>query len=288
GVGPDAAQLDDRRRAELRRQALEWLTAEYGAWAERHRLGKRGDRNIAATALLSWLKDQDLAGVRDEQSLARLPPDERRAWQALGERVAALAARGRVAVFARARAHAARLEWKEAAKRYAEGMELEPTDDGDLWFEYAATQLLDGDRPGYRRTCAHMLACGQATPPMRAYLVVRACTLAPDSTVDPAQLFLFYAKEVGNGREAWALTENAAWFFREGQPGFAVGSAESGLVADGRPGQAVLNWLWLALAYQKLGNPKEARRWLEKAACWLDQQGGRMPLNTTPYMGMNL
>ena len=38
--------------------------------------------------------------------------------------------------------------------------------------------------------------------------------------------------------------------------------------------------MWLALAHQKLGSPIEARRWLDKAANWLDQQGGRMPLET--------
>ena len=40
-----------------------------------------------------------------------------------------------------------------------------------------------------------------------------------------------------------------------------------------------MNWLWLALAYQKQGNAAEARRWLDKAANWLEQQGGRMPLD---------
>ena len=62
GVGEDAMPLDDRRRAALRRQALGWLTAEYDAWAERHRLGKPGDRTAAATAVRSWRHDDDLAG----------------------------------------------------------------------------------------------------------------------------------------------------------------------------------------------------------------------------------
>ena len=59
---------------------------------------------------------------------------------------------------------------------------------------------------------------------------------------------------------------------------------ERSLAAEGRPGRAVLDWLWLALASQKMGNPSEARRWLDKAANWLDQQGGQMPLET-PAMG---
>src|SRR5262249_32246138 len=156
-----------------------WLTAEYNAWAEWHRLGKPGGRTVAATAVRSWQQNDDLAGVRDEQALAKLLADERRAWQALWPNVAALAARDPGARFDQAPAHVARLEWGKAAACYAEGFELEPTDNGENWFEYAASQLLAGDRASYRRTCAHMLARCQQTPQMRPYLAARACTLAP-------------------------------------------------------------------------------------------------------------
>ena len=54
---------------------------------------------------------------------------------------------------------------------------------------------------------------------------------------------------------------------------------EASIRVDGRPARAVLNWLWLALAYQKQGKAAEARRWLDKAANWLDQQEGQMPLD---------
>ena len=279
GVGEDATQLDERRRAELRRQALDWLTAEHDAWAERHRLGKPGNRTAAAAAVRSWLTSEDLACVRDERALARLPAEEARAWQALWDKVATLAARDPAAKLDQARAHVARTEWEKAARCYAEGMELEPTDDGDLWFEYAAAQLLAGDRAGYRRTCAHMLARCQPAGPMRPYLVARACTLAPDSTNDPAQPLRLAFDELTRGdREFWALTERGALQVRARQPGFAVAYLERSLAADGRPGRAVLNWLWLALEYQTLGSPIEARRWLDKAANWLDQQEGRMPV----------
>jgi tetratricopeptide (TPR) repeat protein len=285
GIGPDDAPLDAEQRAALRKRALEWLRAEYAAWAERHR---RGNRTVAARAVRSWLKSEDLAGVRDEQALAKLPPDEHQNWQALWAKVSTLAARDPLALFEQARAHGARTEWKKAAECYAGGMELEPTNNGELWFEYAAVQLLAGDRVGYRQTCAAMLARAQGPAPLRAYLVTRACTLASDSNVNRQQLFLQYAKEVSNGREAWALTEKAAWCFREGETDSALGCAFSGLEADARPGMAVLDWLWLALAYQKSGNPNEARRWLNKATDWLDQQGGRMPHQFVPGMGSNL
>ena len=288
GAGEDATTLDDERRAALRRQALEWLTAEYSAWAERHRLGKPGNRTTAATTVRVWLRSEDLACVRDEQTLTKLPPEERRAWQSLWAKAVSLAERDPAAKFEQARTHVARTEWKEAAKCYAEGMELEPTDDGDLWFEYAAVQLLSGDQEGYRRACAHMLARCQPNGPIRPYLAARACTLAPDSAADPVLPGRISQNELARSPTAfWSLTEQAALQLRGGTQiqnvvflqdvGFLLGQS---LAADGRPGRAVLNWLWLALAHHQKGNTAEARLWLGKAIQWLDQQGGRMPLDT--------
>jgi serine/threonine-protein kinase len=290
GVGEDATQLDERRRAELRRQALDWLTAEHDAWAERHRIGKPGIRTAAASAARSWLTSKDLACVRDERPLARLPAEEARAWQALWEKVATLAAADPAAKFDQARAHVARTEWEKAARCYAEGMELEATDTSDLWFEYAAAQLLAGDRAGYRRTCAHLLARCQPAGPMRPFLVARACTLAPDSTNDEAQPLRLALKELMRSElEFWSLTERGALQVRAHPPEFAVAYLERSLAADGRPGRAVLNWLWLAIEYQKLGSPVAARQWLAKAANWLEQQGGRMPVNDVfLFMGSDL
>jgi serine/threonine-protein kinase len=287
GVGEDAVKLDDRGRALLRRQALDLLTAEYNAWAERHRRGKRGDRAVAAAAVRSWQRNEDLAGVRDERALARLLPDERRAWQLFWAKVSELAARDPVALLDGARMHVGRREWGKAAELYVEAFGLEPTDDSEVWFEYAASQLLAGDRAGYRRTCAHILARCKPKGPMRPYLVARACTLAPDSVDDPAQPERLSTPELlRSGTTFWARTELAALHFRAGQFREAVRQSKASLSTDTRPGRAVLNWLWLALAYQKLGKTDEAQRWLGKAAGWLDQQEGRMPLNTSS-MGMH-
>jgi tetratricopeptide (TPR) repeat protein len=227
-----------------------------------------------------------VACVRDEEALARLPLDERRAWQALWEKVETLAARDPAMQFSEARAHVARAAWEKAARCYAWGFELDPKDNGDLWFEYAAVQLLAGDRPGYRRTCAHMLARCQPKGSMRPYLVARACTLAPDSTDDRMQPLRLSNLELNLNAEFWSLTEQGALQCRIQAPGNAVQFFERSLAADDHPGRAVVNWLWLALAQQQLGNPTEARRWQEKAANWLDQQDGWMPLEY-PAIGVH-
>jgi len=48
-----------------------------------------------------------------------------------------------------------------------------------------------------------------------------------------------------------------------------------------------LNWLWLALAHQRLGKAEEARRWLGKAQAWLDQYGDGMP-SRAEELGLHL
>jgi tetratricopeptide (TPR) repeat protein len=287
GLGADAAQLD-QRRAELRKQALAWLTAEYNAWAERHRLAKPGDRAVVTAAVRAWQSNQDLATVRDEKALAKFPLEEGSAWRALWSKVAVLAARDPVTLFTRARDHGGRREWAKAVACYAVAFELEPTDNGEYWFEYAGAQRLAGNQAGYRKACEHMLARGQSAPAMRPYLVARACTLAPGSAADPERPRQVSQGELQRSATAyWSLTEQAALDFRAGRFQAAIPLLERSLTADGRPGRAVLNWLWLALTYQKLGKAEESRRWLDRAANWLDQQGGQMP-QETGFMGSHL
>jgi hypothetical protein len=77
GQGRDAGKLTVEARAELRRQALAWLKADLAAW----RSHKDGD--LRARALRSWRADKALAGVRDPEGLAKLPPGEHAAWTEL-------------------------------------------------------------------------------------------------------------------------------------------------------------------------------------------------------------
>jgi serine/threonine protein kinase/Tfp pilus assembly protein PilF len=89
GQGQDAAKLDDKERAGWRRQALDWLRADLKARTallERHPQTK----DAAARALAHWQTDPDLAGVRDETAVKKLPADEQPAWRQLWADVAAL------------------------------------------------------------------------------------------------------------------------------------------------------------------------------------------------------
>jgi serine/threonine-protein kinase len=288
GRGGDAARLNGKERAALREQALAWLRADRDAWVKRGRDGDAGGQAAAAQALRGWQRDDDLAGVRDPAALAGLPDAERAEWQALWADVQALVARGPAAPLKQARAQAARKEWAGAAEIYARLLRDAPTLDGEVWFECAAVQLLAGDRPGYRRTCQLMLD-GAKGSKMRSYLAARACTLAPDAVDDAGLPAAVSSRELLRSATAfWSLTERGALGCRANRSREAVPLLERSLRADHRPGAAVVNWLWLALASHALGEREQARRWLEKAGAWLDAVGDELPADADASSGLHL
>ena len=96
GQGQDADGLDEKERARLRRQALDWLAAELGAVRSLLEKGPDAKRPAIAQYLQHWQEDADLAGVRGEEALPKLSeaelPDWRKLWQdieALRQRAAA-------------------------------------------------------------------------------------------------------------------------------------------------------------------------------------------------------
>jgi tetratricopeptide (TPR) repeat protein len=87
GQGEDAASLDDAERARLRRQALDWLTADLAAWAK---LAEQpATRPRLQQELAHWQRDLDFNGVRGD-ALTKLSGAERADWQNLWTRVADL------------------------------------------------------------------------------------------------------------------------------------------------------------------------------------------------------
>jgi hypothetical protein len=89
GQAEDARLLPDRVVSSLHRQALAWLRADLARYAADL---KREPRfaNAVRQRLSHWQKDPDLASVRDNEPLRRLPADERAAWRSLWDDVAAL------------------------------------------------------------------------------------------------------------------------------------------------------------------------------------------------------
>jgi tetratricopeptide (TPR) repeat protein len=233
-----------------------------------------------------WQTDPALASVRDRVALTKLPDAEREQWQCLWTDVAGLLAADPLEG---GLAHAVRREWDKAAGCYARALKRDATDDGHVWFEYATVLLLSGDRPGYAKACAHMVQRYGKGPNLRAYHVARACTLASDAVAEASLARPLAEPELkASAGQFWSLTEQGALHYRAGRFPEAVALFEQSLRADAMPGKAVLNWLWLALAQQRLGKSEEARRWLDKATAWLDHYRDGMPARAEEELGLHL
>ena len=83
GLGKDSAQLDDRERARLRRQAIDWLRADLALHAKRSESGKPEERAATKDTLRKWREDAELACIRDPEQLDLLPDDDHAALEEL-------------------------------------------------------------------------------------------------------------------------------------------------------------------------------------------------------------
>jgi tetratricopeptide (TPR) repeat protein len=272
----------DTERAALRRQALGWLRANL------EMIKQANHGKLVMTSLSTWQQERALASVRNPAELATLPTEEREAWQQLWADVAALIA---IHPLEQAYVQAARGQWNLAADAYARYSRIikpGPTY-GHFWFEYAALSLLSGDRSRYAKACSQMVEDFGKPGGPRAFHIARACTLAPGAVTDPSLPSRLAARELqSNAKDFWSLTEQGALAYRAGRFEESVPLFEQSLRANSKPGAAVVNWLWLALANHRLGKTEKARRWLDKAQAWLDQFGDGMPAGAEQKFELHL
>jgi tetratricopeptide (TPR) repeat protein len=95
GAGQDAGSLADGQRARRRGQARDWLHDEVRQQARDLEKADPPARLAIAGTLQHWLHDPDLKGLRDQDYLAKLPPEERDACASLWDDVRQLLQRAR-------------------------------------------------------------------------------------------------------------------------------------------------------------------------------------------------
>jgi Flp pilus assembly protein TadD len=90
GRSIDAARLDDKERADWRRQALEWLRQDLSSWGKALDKGDAQTKDQVQFWMRHWQSDSDLAGVRARDALVKLPDEERKQWERLWSDVDAM------------------------------------------------------------------------------------------------------------------------------------------------------------------------------------------------------
>jgi serine/threonine-protein kinase len=90
GQGKDDPPPSDDQKTKLRQRALDWLTVERGVWAKLLETASNEQRGVIVKTLEHWQQDTDLAGIRDDAELSKLPQTERLAFRKLWADVSAL------------------------------------------------------------------------------------------------------------------------------------------------------------------------------------------------------
>ena len=88
--GKDDPAPDEAAKTKLREQARVWLQAELIVWAKIVESGTPQAKSVVVPTLDHWKVDADLAGIRDEAALEKLPESEREGFRALWSEVEAL------------------------------------------------------------------------------------------------------------------------------------------------------------------------------------------------------
>ena len=173
--------------------------------------------------------------------------------------------------------------WSQAAAEYARASELQP-DEPYFWWYQAVTHLAAGDLDAYRHVCAAtMERFGATQDPRAAYAVIAACGLRPDALPDMARLV-----PVGRVASRWHPGNErilAVALHRAGSDDEAVHCFEAAAKvyhfrAD--------DWLFLAMAQDRLGRTGEARRCLARGVAWMrEADSGTLsnPVGTQPAWG---
>jgi tetratricopeptide (TPR) repeat protein len=168
----------------------------------------------------------------------------------------------------RARYHVLRGQWDRALKDYARGIVGQPMN--DIWYEYAATLAQTGDLDGYRKMCQKMeFWADDPRTGFYAFLMARACSLTPESGVDPARVVQAAQRGAADIRLGWNLHVQGAAFYRAGQFKKAIPLLEASNRTAWNPGR-ILNGFYLALAHHQLGHAGAARAWLDQAVKHMD------------------
>jgi serine/threonine-protein kinase len=160
GQGEDGAKLDDKERARLRQQALDWLRADLTLRSKQLEPGPTVDPAAVQQALAHWQQDPDLAGLRDVASLAMLPAEDRAACEKLWADVAGLVkqAKDQAQQLSQADALAmkgqsllAEKKWAEAELPIRQCLPIREKMRPDAWNTFNAKAMLGGALLGQKK-----------------------------------------------------------------------------------------------------------------------------------------
>jgi WD40 repeat protein/serine/threonine protein kinase len=167
-------------------------------------------------------------------------------------------------------------EWAKAATALRTASERGPIRLAS-WHALGLACLRSDDRAGYGRACARLLGeLGQAVHPDLANSVAWLCVLGPDAVSDyarPITLAEFAVSKAPPAAKAGVLNTLGAVLYRAGRFREAISRLREGIRASQTEGN-IHDWIFLAMAHQRLGETVEAQRYFDKVSqSSLDKNG---------------
>jgi tRNA A-37 threonylcarbamoyl transferase component Bud32/tetratricopeptide (TPR) repeat protein len=281
---PDGARIAARYDGGV----LVWTApADVGAWQAQR-------RKALADGLLAWHQDQADDFTRTGQwfaaafHLGRLvasgPPVARhhlrrgQALASLGKTAQArqdfekaLSLPEGLSVPERIMAHAELGQWGVAGKLSTRAVEA-PGASPDTWALHALLRLHQRDQAGYPTACAALVKhFGKDQEAAVANTVSRTCALGPGALPDlkPAVALARYAVKWGPENANYRSTLGAI-LYRAGQAKEAVAELNESIRLSDQGGTWA-DFLFLAMAHKRLGDAREAEKWLGRAVQALDK-----------------
>jgi WD40 repeat protein/tetratricopeptide (TPR) repeat protein len=166
--------------------------------------------------------------------------------------------------FRRGCTEAERKRWDQAAADFAA---LEAREDAEpvVWYAHAVVLLANDHPDAYRKLCTQALErFGTTEDPARAVGTVSTCVLSPTAGVDYARCVRLMEKVVAGQRIPFHLQRLGAALYRSGRHQEAARLLHEAVLLDSTGGHA-RDWLFLAMAYQRLHQSEQARQALAKA-----------------------
>jgi WD40 repeat protein/serine/threonine protein kinase/tetratricopeptide (TPR) repeat protein len=233
------------------------------------------------------------AALRDYAEAGRLNPEQWDVWLRQGRASAtlgrldealtqysqavALNAPGADPWVERGEVHARLRHWNEATADFANAL-LRGERSARVWCAAALVRLAAGDVDGYRKARTDLFrAFGQTPDPDTVDRVVRTCVLAPGAPAEVGWAVQLAQKAVAShAKNATYRANLGAALYRTDRFEESLRQVEQAIEADGQGG-TTWDWLFLAMAHQRLGHADEARQWLDKAVSAIEGAAQKKP-----------
>lgn len=166
---------------------------------------------------------------------------------------------------ARAAALAQIGDWAAAKQDYDRLLKLKSVS-SQFVYEAALVRIKLKDNEGYRTACKRLMArIRLVKEPRIVNSHVWTCCLAPNAVADPNQLVELQEPLVRAFPKSYAYANTLGIaLYRAKRYKEAVQRLKNGITLQ-RSGGSPVDWLFLSMAYHKLGNAAEARKWMDKA-----------------------